>query len=589
MSKRNGQLMSGGQCLIAALEDAGVETIFGYPGGQAIDIYNALYDSEKLNHVLVRHEQGATHAADGYARATGKCGTVIVTSGPGACNTVTGIATAYMDSIPMVVITGQVPSHVLGTDAFQESDITGITTPIVKHSFLIDNAEEIPEVVAQAYHIASTGRPGPVLIDLPSNFVKQQNVRYYFPDEVKLKSYKPTVKGHSKQVKQAVEAIKQAKRPVIYAGGGALSSHACKDVLALAERMQIPAVISLIGKGIFPEGHELCLGLPGMHGSKAANFALSGSDLIIAIGTRFADRVTGKISEFAPLAKVIHIDIDPAEIGKNRNANIPIVGDAKTVVSAINIELAKCDIQPQTAEWLEQINTWRTVNPIHYTYREDKIVPGYAMDRLNALTKDMDTVYTTEVGQHQMFAAQFLKTTRSRTFLSSGGAGTMGFGLPAAMGAAFGKPESRIVCVAGDGSIQMNVQEMATIREHNLNVKLMILNNNCLGMVHQWQQLFYNERYSNTIFYANPDFVKLSEAYGWAAERVVKPQDLDAAIERWLAAEGPACLEVMIPATENVYPMVPAGAALIDMIGVAQLDEEGNNTAPNPADKKGGE
>ncbi|MCD8200287.1 MAG: biosynthetic-type acetolactate synthase large subunit [Coriobacteriaceae bacterium] len=576
MSSNSGKKMSGGQCLISALEDTGVEVIFGYPGGQAIDIYNALYDSKKLRHVLVRHEQGATHAADGYARATGKVGTVIVTSGPGACNTVTGVATAYMDSIPIVVITGQVPTNALGSDAFQESDITGITTPIVKHSYLIHDARDIAPTIAEAYHIASTGRPGPVLVDIPSNLVKEQDVPYNYPDEVRLKSYKPTVKGHSKQIKQAASAIKHAKRPVLYVGGGALASHACKDVLELAETMQIPTVVSLIGKGVFPEDNPLCLGMAGMHGTKAANYALSGSDLIIAVGTRFADRVTGKISEFAPLAKVIHIDIDPAEISKNRNADIPIVGDAKTVVSALNEELHKSEPQVQTADWIAQIDTWRAANPLYYEQRDDVILPEYALERLNALTKDVDTIYTTEVGQHQMFASQYLKTTRSRTFISSGGAGTMGFGLPAAMGAQLGKPDSRVVCVAGDGSIQMNAQEMATIRENDLPIKLMILNNSCLGMVHQWQELFYDKRYSNTIFSSNPDFVKLADAYGWQGERVSKPEDLDAAIKRWLDFDGPALLEVKIPASENVYPMVAPGAALIDMLGVATVDKDGN-------------
>lgn len=567
--------MNGAQCLIAALEDAGVETIFGYPGGQAINIFDALYDSKQLNHVLVRHEQGATHAADGYARATGKTGTVIVTSGPGATNTVTGIATAYMDSIPMVVICGQVPLSALGSDAFQESDITGITTPIVKHSYLIRKAEDIARTVAEAYHIASTGRPGPVVIDLPSNLAKQQDVEYQYPEEVKLQSYKPTYKGNKKQVKQAVEALLEAERPVIYCGGGVLWSHACQEVMQLSDALQVPAVVSLLGKGVFHEDKELCLGLPGMHGSKAANMALAGSDLIFAVGTRFADRVTGNLEKFAPLARVVHIDIDPAEIGKNRNADIPIVGDARTVLTSINDELAKKTVEPKTAAWVEQVLKWKRESPFYYEAREDAIVPEQALELLNALAKDRDTIFTTEVGQHQMWAAQYLRCTRSRTFLSSGGAGTMGFGLPAAMGAQMGNPESRVVCVAGDGSIQMNIQEMATIRENNLPIKLLILNNNCLGMVHQWQELFYNKRYSNTIFSANPDFVKLAEAYGWGATRISKPAELEPAMREWLNADGPVVLEIKIPASENVYPMIPGGGTVSDMLGVVTLGEDG--------------
>ena len=579
MSDRNGKKMTGAQCLIAALEDAGVETIFGYPGGQAINIYDALYDSKVLKHVLVRHEQGATHAADGYARATGKVGTVLVTSGPGATNTVTGIATAYMDSVPLVVITGQVPTSALGTDAFQESDITGITLPIVKHSYLLKDAKQIAPTIAAAYHIASTGRPGPVLIDIPSNLVKETGVTYHFPDEVKLQSYKPTVKGNAKQVKQAVRALKAAKRPVIYAGGGVLSSHACKELLHVAETLEIPAVVSLIGKGCFPEDNPLCLGLVGMHGTKAANMALTDSDLIFAVGARFADRVTGSLDTFAPNAKVIHIDIDPAEIGKNRNADIPIVGDARTVLTSICEELDKEKVEPKTAKWLAQIDKWRKESPLYYEPRKDKILPELVLERVNELTKDRDTIYVTEVGQHQMWAAQYLKTTRSRTFLSSGGAGTMGFGLPAAMGAQVAKPDSRVICVSGDGSFQMNIQELATMRENDLPVKVLLLNNGCLGMVHQWQELFFNKRYSETIFKKSPDFVGIAKAYGWEALRVADPAKLEDALATWLGSDEPSLLEVVIPANENVYPMVPAGGALADMFGYVTLDEDGNKVS----------
>ncbi len=574
--------MTGAQCLIKALEDVGVDTIFGYPGGQAIDIYNALYDSKKLHHILVRHEQGAAHAADGYARATGKVGTVIVTSGPGATNTVTGISTAYMDSIPMVVITGQVATSSLGSDAFQESDMTGITMPIVKHSYLVHDPKDLPEIIAEAYYIASTGRPGPVVIDVPGNVSKAQNVPYHFPEEVKLESYKPTYKGNSKQVKSAVRALEKAERPIIYAGGGILSSNASAELLDLAETLQIPVVVSLIGKSCMPEDNPLCLGMPGMHGSRAANAALQNSDLIFAVGTRFADRVTGRLSAFAPDAKVIHVDIDPAEIGKNRNADIPVVGDAKLVLAAINEQLHKDQAQPVDAEWVAKIDAIRRESPFYYEKRDDAIQPEYALELLDKLTKDKDAIFTTEVGQHQMWAAQYLHCTRPRTFLSSGGAGTMGFGFPAAIGAQEGCPDSLVVCVAGDGSLQMNIQEMATAYEAGTPVKVLLLNNSTLGMVHQWQDLFYSKRYSQTVFTGNPDFVKLAQAYHWYGDSVSDPAQLEGAMEKWLSQEGPALLEVIIPDDENVFPMVPAGGTLTGQIGVVKLDESGH-----PVEKKG--
>ena len=582
MTATEAQKMTGAQCLIKALEDVGVDTIFGYPGGQAIDIYNALYDSKKLHHILVRHEQGAAHAADGYARATGKVGTVIVTSGPGATNTVTGISTAYMDSIPMVVITGQVATSSLGSDAFQESDMTGITMPIVKHSYLVHDPKDLPEIIAEAYYIASTGRPGPVVIDVPGNVSKAQNVPYHFPEEVKLESYKPTYKGNSKQVKSAVRALEKAERPIVYAGGGILSGNASAELLDLAETLQIPVVVSLIGKSCMPEDNPLCLGMPGMHGSRAANAALQNSDLIFAVGTRFADRVTGRLSAFAPDAKVIHVDIDPAEIGKNRNADIPVVGDAKLVLAAINEQLHKDQAQPVDAEWVAKIDAIRRESPFYYEKRDDAIQPEYALELLDTLTKDKDTIFTTEVGQHQMWAAQYLHCTRPRTFLSSGGAGTMGFGFPAAIGAQEGCPDSLVVCVAGDGSLQMNIQEMATAYEAGTPVKVLLLNNSTLGMVHQWQDLFYSKRYSQTVFTGNPDFVKLAQAYHWYGDSVSDPAQLEGAMEKWLSQEGPALLEVIIPDDENVFPMVPAGGTLTGQIGVVKLDESGH-----PVEKKG--
>ena len=567
--------LTGAQCLIKALEDVGVTTIFGYPGGQAIDIYNALYDSKVLRHVLVRHEQGATHAADGFARATGKVGTVLVTSGPGATNTVTGLSTAYMDSVPIVVICGQVPTHNLGSDAFQESDITGITLPVVKHSYLLHDAADIAKTIAEAYYIASTGRPGPVLVDIPSNLAKAQNVPYVFPREVKLASYKPTIKGNNKQIRQAVTALSQASRPVLYLGGGVIASGATDEVTKLAETLQIPAVVSLLGKSCFPETHPLCLGPVGMHGSYAANAALQQSDLIFCVGARFADRVTGKLDSFAPDAKVVHIDIDPAEISKNRNADVPIVGDAKTVLTTLNEWLDREHVRPRTTTWLKQIDEWRRTCPLCYEKSRGVIKPQAAIEMLDALTKDKDTIYVTEVGQHQMWAAQLLHSARPRGFISSGGAGTMGFGFPAAMGAQLAYPKSRVVCITGDGSLQMCIQEMATIREQDLPVKVLLLDNGVLGMVHQWQDLFYDQRYSQTVFSSNPDFVRLAEAYGWEALRAERPSELEGAMKTWLASKRPSLLQVIVPASENVFPMVPAGGAISEPIGVVHFDKNG--------------
>lgn len=554
MAKHSEPKMTGAQCLIRALEDADVDVVFGYPGGHALDIYDALYDSDVLHHVLVRHEQGAVHAADGYARATGRPGTVIVTSGPGATNTVTGIATAYMDSIPLVVITGQVPTDALGSDAFQESDMTGITLPIVKHSYLVKDATDIPATVAQAYHIASTGRPGPVVIDIPSNLAREVDVAYSYPAEVKLPSYKPTYKGNSRQVKQAARAIEKAERPVIYAGGGVIASGATPELAQLAESMQIPVVTTLTGKGGFPEDSPLNLGMLGIYGLPAANETVHKSDLVLAVGTRFANRSTGDAEGFAPHAQIIHIDIDPAEIGKNHRADIPIVGDVKTVLAALIEELRKDDARPQTAAWLEDIARWKREQPHRHMRDETTIRPEQVMMLLDELTKGRDTIFTTDVGQHQMWASQLLHTTRPRSFVSSGGAGTMGFGLPAAAGAQLACPDSRVVCVTGDGSLQMNIQEMATIRANDLPVKVLLIDNNCLGMVRQMQEQFHDERYSQTLFTGNPDFVALARAYGWNAHKAEDAARLEDAMRQWLACEGPALLWVPIATDEDVYP-----------------------------------
>ena len=568
-----GKTMTGAQAIIASLEAEGVDTIFGYPGGQAIKIYDALYDSKQIHHVLARHEQGATHMADGYARATGKVGVVLVTSGPGATNTVTGIATAYMDSIPMVVITGQVTRGVIGTDSFQESDIVGITMPVVKHSFLLQSTDDLTRTFREAFYIASTGRPGPVLIDIPSDLSGAEMV-FHYPDSVSLPSYKPTYRGNARQVKQAAELIQKAERPLLYAGGGIVTSHACAELTELAERMQIPVVTTLMGKGAMRCSNPLNLGPVGMHGSKYANMAVTECDLLIAVGARFSDRVTGKVSEFAPHAKVIHIDIDPAEIGKIINPVVPIVGDAKGVLAAINERLAKADAQPIDRAWVDDVFSWRERWPFYTSDFSDypnAIAPEVVLHKLSQKLDPEASIVTTEVGQHQMWAHQNIHREHARTFISSGGLGTMGFGFPAAIGAKIGCPESEVVCVAGDGSFQMNSQEMATAKINDVPVKVLIIDNRALGMVHQWQSLFYNKRYSFTELADNPDFVKLADAYGWRARRVEKPEDVDAALDEMLASKEPFLLDVMIPRDQTVYPMVAPGAPIDDIIGALDV------------------
>lgn len=598
-----GKTMTGAQAIIASLEAEGVDTIFGYPGGQAIKIYDALYDSKQIHHVLARHEQGATHMADGYARATGKVGVVLVTSGPGATNTVTGIATAYMDSIPMVVITGQVTRGVIGTDSFQESDIVGITMPVVKHSFLLQSTDDLTRTFREAFYIASTGRPGPVLIDIPSDLSGAEMV-FHYPDSVSLPSYRPTYRGNARQVKQAAELIEKAERPLLYAGGGIVTSHACAELTELAERMQIPVVTTLMGKGAMRCSNPLNLGPVGMHGSKYANMAVTECDLLIAVGARFSDRVTGKVSEFAPHARIIHIDIDPAEIGKIINPVVPIVGDAKGVLAAINERLAKADAQSHDGAWVSDVFSWRERWPFYtsdFSDYPDAIAPEVVLHKLSEKLDPEASIVTTEVGQHQMWAHQNIHREHARTFISSGGLGTMGFGFPAAIGAKIGCPESEVVCVAGDGSFQMNSQEMATAKINDVPVKVLIIDNRALGMVHQWQSLFYNKRYSFTELADNPDFVKLADAYGWRARRVEKPEDVDAALDEMLASTEPFLLDVMIPRDQTVYPMVAPGAPIDDIIGAldvtlggVRVSEKGfgkpvaASAAPEP-DEKGGD
>ena len=591
-TEHEGKTMTGAQGVIASLEAEGVDTLFGYPGGQAIKIYDALYDSKKIHHVLARHEQGATHMADGYARATGKVGVVLVTSGPGATNTVTGIATAYMDSVPLVVITGQVTRGVIGTDAFQESDIVGITMPVVKHSFLLQSTDDLTRTFREAFYIASTGRPGPVLIDIPSDLSSAEMV-FHYPDKISLPSYRPTYKGNAKQVRQAVACIQESKRPLIYAGGGIVTSHACSELTELAERMQIPVVTSLMGKGAMRCSNPLNLGPVGMHGSKYANMAVTECDLLIAVGARFSDRVTGKVDEFAPHAKIIHIDIDPAEIGKIIDPAVPIVGDAKVVLGAINDRLEKTDAQPVGTEWVKTVCEWRDRWPLYTEDFEDfpgAIAPEVVLSHLSDKLDPEASIVTTEVGQHQMWAHQNIHREHARTFLSSGGLGTMGFGFPAAIGAKVGCPEDEVVCIAGDGSFQMNSQEMATAAINKVGVKVLIMDNRALGMVHQWQRLFYNERYSFTELDANPDFVKLADAYGWQAARISKPEEIDEALDAMLSAEGPYLLDVQIPIDQTVYPMVAPGAPIDDIIGALDVTLGGVRVSEKGfGPKKGGE
>ena len=591
-TEHEGKTMTGAQAVIASLEAEGVNTLFGYPGGQAIKIYDALYDSKKIHHVLARHEQGATHMADGYARATGKVGVVLVTSGPGATNTVTGIATAYMDSVPLVVITGQVTRGVIGTDAFQESDIVGITMPVVKHSFLLQSTDDLTRTFREAFYIASTGRPGPVLIDIPSDLSSAEMV-FHYPDKISLPSYRPTYKGNAKQVRQAVACIQESKRPLIYAGGGIVTSHACSELTELAERMQIPVVTSLMGKGAMRCSNPLNLGPVGMHGSKYANMAVTECDLLIAVGARFSDRVTGKVDEFAPHAKIIHIDIDPAEIGKIIDPAVPIVGDAKVVLGAINDRLEKTEAQPVGTEWVKTVCEWRKRWPLYTEDFEDfpgMIAPEVVLSHLSDKLDPEASIVTTEVGQHQMWAHQNIHREHARTFLSSGGLGTMGFGFPAAIGAKIGCPEDEVVCIAGDGSFQMNSQEMATAAINKVGVKVLIMDNRALGMVHQWQRLFYNERYSFTELDANPDFVKLADAYGWQAARISKPEEIDGALDAMLSAEGPYLLDVQIPIDQTVYPMVAPGAPIDDIIGALDVTLGGVRVSEKGfGPKKGGE
>jgi len=551
--------MNGARILIESLKREGVEVIFGYPGGQVLPIFDALYDAD-VKFILTRHEQGAAHAADGYSRATGKTGVCLATSGPGATNLTTGIANAYMDSIPMIAITGQVKSFLIGNDAFQEADVTGITRPITKHNYLVKDVKELARTIREAFYIASSGRPGPVLIDIPSD-IQQQETEFIWPEEIEIRSYKPTSFGHPGQIKKAAKLIASSKKPLIYAGGGIITSGAHHELRKLTEKLNAPITWTLMGIGCFPATHKLSLGMLGMHGTAYANHAIMEADLILAVGARFDDRVTGRLDKFAPYAKVIHIDIDPTSISKNVRVDIPIVGDAKNILGQLIEDMDKL---PNTSEWLKTVESWKKKYPLKYQDKKNIIKPQYVIEQIYEATKGK-AVITTEVGQNQMWTAQWYKYDYPRAFISSGGLGTMGFGFPAAMGAKIGMPDKIVFDIAGDGSIQMNIQELGTCVANKINVKVAILNNGYLGMVRQWQELFYKKRYSYTTM-TNPDFVKLAESYGAVGIRVTKKEDVRKAIEKAISIDNVVFIDFKVEEEENVFPMVPAGEALNRMI-----------------------
>lgn len=565
-------LMRGADLLIESLKHEDVEYIFGVQGGAAMPIFDALYEAKGIQLIPMRHEQGAAHAADGYARATGKVGVALATSGPGATNLVTGIATAHMDSIPMVAITGQVPTQLIGNDAFQECDVLGVTRPICKHSYLIKDSSEVPEVVAEAFHIASTGKPGPVVIDFAKDAQFAESELHY-PEQVNLRSYNPTTEGHPRQIAKAAELIKDAKRPMIYAGGGVVLSEASEELRKLAINTHIPTTVTLMGLGAFPETHELAMEMPGMHGSCCANYAFTDADLVVAIGARFDDRVTGKLDAFSPKSQKVHIDIDPSCIGKNVWVDVPIVGDAKNVLRELNKRVdRKTDIDP----WLRQIDDWKTKYPFEYRQKGDKIMPQYVIEEIYNLYSD--AMVTADVGQHQMWAAQYFKFTEPRQWLNSGGLGTMGFSMPAMIGAQIGRPDKTQVNINGDGSFIMTIQELVPAVSMKLPLKIFIINNMYLGMVRQWQELFFNKRYAAVDYHDNPDFAKLAEAFGATGIRVEKIEDVRPALERAKEIEdGPVVIDFIVEEEENVFPIVPGGQGLGDLIRNEEEARKGLN------------
>ena len=558
---------TGAQILLESMKREGVDVLFGYPGGAVIDIYDELPRHPELHHVLVRHEQGAVHAADGYARASGKAGVCLVTSGPGATNTVTGIATAYADSIPLVVFTGQVPTQLIGNDAFQEVDIVGITRPCTKHNFLVKDVRKLAKTIRQAFFLARSGRPGPVLVDLPKD-VMQARTEFVWPDAVSMRSYNPTYKPNLNQLRRTVEELAQAERPVILAGGGVIMANAGQALTALARKLQIPVTCTLMGLGSFPATDPLWLGMVGMHGTYAANLAINNADVLMCVGARFDDRVTGKLAAFAPKARIVHIDIDPTSIRKNVEVEVPVVGDCRLALEGIaeicDAKQQDRDWAGQHAAWLAAVAQWKESKPLGYQ-KNGHLKPQEVIETLYDLTGG-EAIITTEVGQHQMWVAQFYTFTKPRTLLTSGGLGTMGYGFPAAVGAQFAFPQKKVITVAGDASLQMNIQELATVVANKLPIKVIILNNRYLGMVRQWQDLFYNQNYSSTNMAAQPDFVKLAEAYGAEGYRITSAADLRPVLEKALGTPNPAFIDVVVEREENVSPIVPAGAALDEML-----------------------
>jgi acetolactate synthase I/II/III large subunit len=558
--------MSGARILMAALKNEGVDTVFGFPGGAVIDIYDALVQTD-IRHILVRHEQGAVHAADGYARASGRVGVCLVTSGPGATNTVTGIATAYADSIPLVILTGQVPTRLIGNDAFQEVDIVGITRPCTKHNYLVNHIEDLARVIHEAFHIARSGRPGPVLVDLPKDVINA-HARYSPPaGQVQIRAYRPTYRPNKHQLQKVAGLVAEARRPVIFAGGGVILSGGSTELTTFARKTATPVTTSLMGLGAFPGSDPLWLGMIGMHGTYRANMAVSHADLLVAVGVRFDDRVTGKTDAFAAQAKIVHIDIDPTSIRKNVPVTIPVVGDCRLTLEALNAlidDKLPPDVSQQRAPWLEQIDAWRRTHQLAY-HQAETIKPQFVVETLHRLTGGK-AIVTTEVGQNQMWAAQFYHFDQPRHFITSGGLGTMGFGLPAAIGAQVAFPGQLVVDIAGDGSIQMNIQEMATAMQCGLPIKIVILNNGYLGMVRQWQELFYRKRYACTDMAVQPDFVRLAEAYGATGLRATRPDEVEAVLQKGIETPGPVIMDFVVEREESVYPMVPAGAPITDML-----------------------
>jgi acetolactate synthase-1/2/3 large subunit len=552
--------MKGSKILLECLGKEGVDTVFGYPGGVVLPLFDEIYAQKAINLILVRHEQGAAHMADGYARSSGKVGVCLATSGPGATNLVTGIATAYMDSIPMVALTGQVSTNLIGNDAFQEADITGITRPIVKHNYIVKDVNHLAQTIKNAFHIARTGRPGPVLVDLPKDIFTTE-AEFEYPEKPNLRGYKPTVEGNKLAIKKAVELIEKSERPLLYVGGGVSLADASGELMAFIEKTGIPATTTLMAMDTIPSDFHLNMNMLGMHGTKYANYAVQQCDLLIAVGARFDDRVTGKVADFAPHAKIVHIDIDPASVGKIVKPDAPVVGDCRLILKEMAGMLKKKD----RSKWDAQVEQWKKENPLTYNNKGNDIKPQYVIEKISELTGG-DCIITTEVGQHQMWSAQYFKFKKPRTFLTSGGLGTMGYGFPAAIGAQAANPGKLVIDIAGDGSIQMNIQELATAVKYNYPVKVAILNNGWLGMVRQWQELFFGKRYSSTLIEESVDFVKLAEAYGAKGIRIEKKEDVEKSLKEAFAYSGPVLMDFRVSREENVYPMVPTGAALQNMI-----------------------